>query len=151
VGIFIIIAVVICGAAAGAIAGATGGMSVRTVQVIFQLLSLGGSIFSLIGSWFITEPDPSGIGENEYGTARKVIRITLLIQLASVPLNFAGEATVLPPVGRQLILVISGLLGICGIVGLIAQLQYFGKLAVRIPDPSLASRANFLKFALSAT
>jgi hypothetical protein len=151
VGIFIIIAVVFCGAIAGGIAGATNPANMRSLQAVIQLLSLGGSILMLIGSWLLTEPDPSGIGENEYGTARKVIRITLLIQLASVPLNFASQATVLPPAGRQLILAVSGLVSIVGIVGLIAQLQYLGKLAIRIPDESLATRANFLKFALCGT
>jgi hypothetical protein len=149
VGIFMIVVAVIVGMIMGAVLGATGVARIGTIQILVQLISLCGGIFSLVGSWFITEPDPSGIGEDEYGTARKVIRVTLLIQLASFPLNFASQRTVLPPAQRQLIVAISGLMSIAGVVGLIAQLQYFGKLAGRIPDQGLASRANFLKVALS--
>ena len=151
VGIFFIIAVVILGVVAGAIAGATRAIRPGTVQILVQLFALGGNVFVVVGSWFITEPDPSGIGEDEYGTARKVIRITLLLGVVNTFVNFAPNASALPPVGRQLILVIGALAGIAGVVGLIAQLQYFAKLALRIPDTGLAARANFLKVALSTT
>ncbi len=151
VGILVILGETISSVAAHAVGRATGAIQPGTHQTLFQLLSLGGSFFIAVGSWFITEPDPSGIGEDEYGTARNIIRGTCLLWVAIKFVDLASNLSTLPSTGAQLLSAIGYVSAIASVVGLIAQLQYFAKLAWRIPDPRLASRANFLKVALSAT
>ena len=145
VGIFVTIGAVIVGIILGALA--TMGLPAR--QMLLQFLALGGNVLVVLGTWFLTEPDPSGVGEDEYGTVRKVIRITLLIGIMNTFLSFVSSISTFAPTPRQLITVISALCGIANVIGLIAQLQDCAKLAARIPDQALTNRANFLKVALS--
>jgi hypothetical protein len=123
----------------------------QSLQMYTQLVSFVGNIFVLIGSWLITEPDPSGIGEDQYGVSRKVIRVTLLLGAFNSLLSFVASISSIPIASRQPLYLIAGVLGIASVVGLFAQLQYFSKLAVRIPDAKLSERANFLKIALFVT
>lgn len=146
-GIFIVIAAVIL----GIFLTTARIMPPQTVQVYMELISFFASIFVLIGSWLITEPDPSGIGEDQYGVSRKVIRVTLLLGALNKLLSFVASSSAVPLASRQPLNLIAGLLGIASVVGLFAELQYFSKLAVRIPDARLSERASFLKIALFLT
>ena len=60
------------------------------IPVLGQVLGLVGGLLALYGTWLLTEPDPSGIGEDRYANSRKVIRLALLVGL---PL---GSAVLLP-------------------------------------------------------
>lgn len=51
----------------------------------------------LMGWWLLTEQDPSGLGEDDYDTSRKIIRITLVIGLVSTLLSLAERFGKLPP------------------------------------------------------
>jgi hypothetical protein len=113
--------------------------------LLIELVSFAANFVGFVGAWLLTERDPSGIGEDQYGTVRKVIRITLLFGVASAFITIAFNITVLPPAGSQLLGVINGLLQIVGIVGVYAQIQYLEKLALRLPDQRLSERANTLK------
>ncbi|MDP9172882.1 MAG: hypothetical protein M3O30_03340 [Planctomycetota bacterium] len=128
------------------IAGIALGISLRTKMAIYgSLAGLTGNLLMVAGSWLVTTPDPSGVGEDQYGTARKVIRITLLIGIVNAVVHLAAKLSTLPPEITHLLAVIGGLAGIIGVVGLFAELQYYEKLAERIPDPALSSRAKYLK------
>jgi hypothetical protein len=119
-----------------------------TAQVLGGLTGLAGWILITLGWWFMTEPDPSGLGENQYGVARQIIRIALIVSVAQQLLEilarvFAGSETA--TIGLR---VVAFVLGIVGVVGAFAQLNYLKKLALRIPDEKLSNRANFLMYAL---
>jgi hypothetical protein len=107
-----------------------------------QIIGMIANLLVVIGSWLLTEPDPSGLGELEYGTPRKIIRITLLIGLANGALNF-GAARLTIPNELGLILAIVNIGGaIASVVGTFAQLLYLKKLARRIPSSTLENRAQ---------
>jgi hypothetical protein len=146
-GIFVVIATVLL----TVVLGAARILSPPANEMFGHLLNLVGSVLTLIGSWLLTEPDPSGVGEDKYGTSRKVIRVTLLIDVLNSFLTFISTFSILPPQAHQLLQGVTALCGIAGVVGMFAQLQYLGKLALRIPDKSLSDRANFLKIAFSIT
>jgi hypothetical protein len=112
------------------------------------LMSLGAQLLGFFGAWFLTAPDPSGVGEDLYGTSRNVIRVTLLISMVQ-PLVNAAVPVIQPSLDLMKAIMLLGIpVGIAGLVGQFAQLQYLGKLATRIPDPKLTRRANFLKWAI---
>jgi hypothetical protein len=124
-------------AGAGAIVGKeTGTIIIFVVQLV-----------SFYGVWLMTEPDPSGIGEDPNITARKVIRITLVVGLLNSPLQLALDAFDLPKAGVILVGLSMLLVGIVGLVGEFAKFIYYERLAKRIPDDALAGRARFLKWA----
>jgi hypothetical protein len=118
----------------------------------FGILPFFGYLLNVIGAWQLTEPDPSGLGEDSYGTARKLIRITLIIglvnQVLSTAMLLAGP---LAPALRLALQSIAFVAALVGVAGTFAELAYLRKLAVRIPDDSLAERARVLMWGLGVT
>jgi hypothetical protein len=110
-----------------------------------------GYVMILVGSWLLTMPDPSGLGEDRYGTARKVIRVTLLIGVGEQLLSLAQIVFVVSPDVHAALTFVGVLASIAGIVGIMAQLQYLGKLALRLPDPELARQAESIKWGFGVT
>jgi len=147
-GLKIILWMILVGLIAGilsVIAGATVGEEAGTILMfVVQLITF-------YGVWLMTEPDPSGIGEDPNITARKVIRITLVVGLLNSPLQFALGALDLPGAGVILVGLIMLLVGLVGLVGEFAKFIYYERLARRIPEASLAGRARFLKWAFTIT
>lgn len=118
-----------------------------TAPVVTQLIDLVVSAISFYGVWLMTEPDPSGIGEDPL-TARKVVRITLLIGMGGQLLAMVTKSAQGLPAGIDVLFAIGALvLGIAGLVGEFAKFIFYEKLARRVPDEQLARRASFLRWA----
>ncbi|HWE03582.1 MAG TPA: hypothetical protein VG326_14350 [Tepidisphaeraceae bacterium] len=112
---------------------------------VISVLSFFGTLPMVIGAWLLTTPDPGGIGEDRYGAARKFIRITLAIGLLNHLIAFiAKTAGPLTPGVRILFSTFELIVTAIGFSGNLAQLAYLRKLAMRLPDPSLAERARTL-------
>jgi hypothetical protein len=126
------------------VAAATDNM---TLIVLVQLVAVVGWVLYMWGTWLITEPDPSGLGEDEYGTSRKIIRVGVVTQAAGQVLEFV-DAERMAPGMALLMAIIQIVIAIIFVVALFAQLQYLQKLALRIPDLALSQRARFLKRAI---
>lgn len=109
------------------------------------ILSVAGAILHFYGAWLLTVPDPSGLGEDRYGVSRKLIRVTLLIGMLQNLFNFlAITAATLSPRQRRACEILQIALALTTSVGLLATLNYLGKLARRISDEALAARAEQL-------
>jgi hypothetical protein len=104
---------------------------------------------TLLGSWRLTAPDPSGLGEDQYGTSRKVIRIGLGFSLANQMIALLRTQLMYLAVDPQLITYATLLIELVGIVAIFAELDYLKKIALRFPDQKLSARAAFLMYALS--
>lgn len=143
-GIVLIISFVVAVILAMVLSAVTGGRSAVPAQGI----ALVGWVLYVAGAWLLTAPDPSGIGEDRYGTSRKIIRVALAVGVVNQLLTFASGVTTPNPAARQGLLIAAGLAGIVALVGQFAQLNYLSKLALRIPDPALSQRANFIMWAL---
>jgi ribosomal protein L37E len=119
-------------------------------QAAADAVGLVGSLLGLYGAWLLTTPDPSGIGEDGYVTARKVVRFGLIVGLLNQCIMIAIHAV--PGLSALVIvfLVIPAVLaGLVSVVAEFAKYLYLQKLAERIPDPSLAGFARFLRWAYS--
>jgi hypothetical protein len=120
-------------------------MGVRVPAVVDVLLLLAW-VMGMVGMWMVTSPDPSGIGEDQYGTARKIIRAALAANLLQGVLQwFIGSG------GAEMdavLLIATFALGVVVLLGLLAQMQYLRKLAVRIPDETIARWGQVLTFAI---
>ena len=115
---------------------------------IATLVVFAASLVGFWGTWLLTEPDPSQIGEDIYGTARKVVRIGLGVGLFSQVLAYLSE-TGLPDPLPLIMSIIMIACGLFGIVGEFCRLYYLSKIAQRIPDQKLEKRAAFLKWAMT--
>jgi hypothetical protein len=142
------IAVIILGVIIAIFAGIAVPALRPNLQLLTYLISVAGSLLMVVGGWFLTEPDPSGIGEERYGTSRKIIRVSLAVGLVNTALQFVQQMSTVAPGLRRVLAVIAGIAGLIGLVGQFAQLNYLSKLALRIPDQKLADRARFLMFAI---
>lgn len=144
-GMTIILWMMLIGVIIGALAGflAAVGFQLRTFTAV---LSLAAYAVSFYGVWLMTEPDPSGIGEDPNLTARKVIRITLIVGIGGQLASAVAQAA--PGGGAPLTLLVTAFAaGLVGVVGEFAKYFYYEYLALRIPEVSLAERAHFLKWA----
>jgi hypothetical protein len=143
------VVVIVLGVIAGIVLGMSGGAGSRSQVLFTGVAGLLGYGLVVLGSWLLTEPDPSGIGEDQYGTARKIIRIALAVGVLNVFLDFVTNFSPVPPGVFTLLQVLQFAFGIVGVVGLFAQLQYLKKIALRLPDAQLAGRAHFLTYAIA--
>jgi hypothetical protein len=123
-------------------------LSVGGSPLLAMVLMFGADLLIVAGSWLLTAPDPSGIGEDAYGVSRKVIRITLIIRVVNNLTSFLERTGGIDPGIRQMLVAVGAIAQIAGVVGFVAMLNYLGKLADRIPDDYLSARANFLKWAI---
>ncbi len=141
------VTVILWGALALVLALVVGRVLAITLRlpIIYPLVTLGASILTLYGTWLVTEPDPSGLGEREYGTLRRLARAALLIGLLGTLAMTALTIALHPAVILGLVCV-NTLGGIGGAIGEYAKFFYLSKLAVRIPDPALSRRAAMLRF-----
>jgi hypothetical protein len=120
-------------------------------QGLVQLVGLAGGLVQLYGAWLLTEPDPSGIGEDRYGTARKVIRVSLIVGLGQNLFNLIASQGRMSQDVLLMIAAVGLVAGLIGLVGQFALLRYLERLALRIPDNDLSARARFLFWAYGGT
>ncbi|MBU0640864.1 MAG: hypothetical protein KKB50_18515 [Planctomycetes bacterium] len=139
---------ILWGILANIVFGTMGGIAHRFIApAVGVMLGFVGSLVAFYGAWLLTQPDPSGIDEDRYVTARKFIRFALLIGL----LYSIGAVIVaglnLPTLLRIILFALAGLAGLVGLAGEFAKLLYLQRLALRVPDQRAADRARFLRWA----
>ncbi len=112
-------------------------------------VTLLGGLGGILAIWLLTTPDPSGIGEKSYGTARRLARwmpITILGALACLVLETIVH---IPAIEYWEEALAANLFGIANLVGFIALLQYLSKLALRMRDARLSERCGALRLGWS--
>jgi hypothetical protein len=105
------------------------------------MLILG--IVTLIGYWRATTPDPSGFGEKQGISARKLVRSTLIANYIGTGLQQFALLLMIPFV----VGVISVIGGIIGVVNVFACFTYSRQLALRVPDPAMAKGFRIVMWA----
>ncbi len=121
------------------------------VALFMPLIMVAAYALSLAGSWMLTESDPSGVGEDQYGRSRKLIRYSLIVGVISTVLQLGERAMAMPPPVHQGLAVAHALAALIGAIGWIVLIGYLGKLAERVPDKHLAKRAGFLQLTLGGS
>lgn len=126
-------------------------LSAAGSQVLVAGLGLIGSIIYVVGAYRFTEPDPSGLSDGKYVNTRKFVRIALALSVIGSVMSMVALLIGLPGAIGIVIGVVGLLLGAIGYVGEWARLRYMRALALRIPEPQLASAAAFLSWAYPIT
>jgi hypothetical protein len=130
-------------------------LALTGAPMLTPMLGVLASIVGLYGAWLLTEPDPSGIGEDRYVSDRRIVRFALATGIGAQVLQLVMPMThTMPMTYFPLMMVVSVLVvlaGLIGIVGEFAKLTYFHKLALRIPDIVLSRRARKLRWAMAIT
>ena len=127
-------------------------LPLSAVYAVGTLILFAVGLLSIVaGVWLVTQRELSGLLVNNYGPSRQIIRVTLIIALASSVPGLFKQFFTLNPGGSLILHSMEVAAAVAIVIGLPAQLDYFSKLARRIPDASLTARANFLKIALPVT
>ena len=116
------------------------------VMTHFEIMAVQGMfwaarLLSIVGAWLVTSPDPAGLNDAQYITARKLIRAALIINLADGLLSLGTPADALPA-WRMAMTVISILVGVIGLIGECLKFGYLARLASMIPSDSIARQAR---------
>ena len=112
------------------------GASVATLATIFLPGALGtGGRFAAyalatVAGWLVTTPDPSGIGEAEYGTTRRTTRALLPVGLLVVPLSLIYYTAVSSAV-MELSTMLRYVTIAVAFVGVLTLVRYLQFLAIR--------------------
>jgi hypothetical protein len=104
-----------------------------------------GKLIMIVGSWILTEPNPTGIGEDRYGSAREFVRAALTIALVDMFLGYVAPGLKMMPRSPWVRFGIKTTTGLLAASGQVVLLYYLGSLALRIPSVWLARLADFLK------
>ncbi|MCC7292132.1 MAG: hypothetical protein IT449_08750 [Phycisphaerales bacterium] len=140
---------ILWGILVGIVIGMAGGLLAALVHpVLGQGLMLCGGLVSLYGTWLLTEPDPSGIGEHKDINARRVVRVCLILGLGYNVLSMTARQSSTGGILFVFLVIGTALTGVSQAIGEAAKLLYLRKLALRIPDEALARRARFLVYAM---
>ena len=126
----------------GAVTVAGGIVAAMTVPLVAPLADLAGGLMYLYGAWLLTEPDPSGLGEDKYGRARQVIRVALLVGLVDSAIGAVHATAAPPPEVAVALHSASFVTALADLVGELAMLRYLERLALRIPDGGLSRTAR---------
>lgn len=140
-----------------------GGSSFRIepgFRLVVSLFSIGASILSLTGWWFLSSPDPALMGQDKATGARKILRITLIVSIVAFGVGLFSQwgldGSFFRSRSASIFGSASSLLWLSTVVSLvnwpvktIASLQYTRSLALRIPSPVLEARAKrLIQFAI---
>ena len=100
---------------------------------------------AVYGTWLLTESDPSGIGEDQYGRVRKIMRLALAVGLSISLLTIVRHSVAITGASLSLIQRAIDADGWIIVVAEIAKFFYLEKLAMRIPDRQMADRARLIR------
>jgi hypothetical protein len=126
---------VVAGIALGVGAGNAGiGFAVEGGAVVVAM------IVAAVGWWMLTQPDPRGLGEDQYGTPRKIIRVAQVVGLAHVALVGLTATITVDDATLLALQAVSVVAIVVSVVGIFAECSYLERIARRIPDEKLSSR-----------
>ena len=104
---------------------------------------IAGRVAMIAGGWLLTEPDPSGVGEERYGRAREFIRVSLALSIAPIVFDLA-DLHGLSHGSYLSLLIVRHISADLSAVSEIVMLNYLALLMRRIPSPRHVRRANLL-------
>lgn len=136
------------------------GVSPRATEMLSRGASIIVTILMLVGWWIFSTPDPAGIGDDRSTTPRKLLRVSLIIEMVLTVAKFGaaflpGGATAFRigpgtmtgvPVWAVIIAIGSSVLGLAAyLFRFFTSMFYLRSVAMRIPDPRIdASAARFM-------
>jgi hypothetical protein len=136
------------------LAAATGvGAAPAWLPLVTGGLGLIPSVMMLLGYWKYTDPDPSFVGTELPKAARKVMRVTVVIQALTTAISFVfqlaagsmstGGANSSSSIALDGLFMLIGLVSMgAWIVQFFATMKYTGWLASRVPDAHIVKRSR---------
>ena len=150
-GVTVIVIGIIAGLIVGVVAVIGGRFGPLAPVIIMGLALLVGSMLITVGSWLLTAPDPSGLGEDRYGTARMIVRVSLIVGVCDQLLSLMSSIGNVPPAVHLALEIVSAICSLINVIGFLTMLHYLSGIALRLPDLALSKQASFLMRAFGLT
>jgi len=117
------------------------------VPPIASFIAILVTVVDVIGVWLMTEPDPSGIGEEKNVSARKIVRVAAVVAAASVAIEAALDVGqgLIPNTVAVLLTVLGVGVALVQVVAFVVRYTYFAIIARRIPDEAMAERSLMIR------
>jgi hypothetical protein len=116
----------------------TQSISVSAFGISQMFIRIGATAVTVVGIWILTLPDPSGLGEEEFGQLRIRSRAFGTAQLALVIAGFGFAYVSLPTSILPAIGMIDPAWRLCEVGWEVSLLWYLRKMAGRMENPTLA-------------
>jgi hypothetical protein len=114
--------------------------SSRHLTVACGLAALAGGIAFVFGAWLLSAADPNGSTPASDAGPRWTLRATLSAAAAGCVLRFASDAGVVPPDVATPVFLVTLAAAAADVAGRLAFLRYASRLALRVPDATVAAR-----------
>lgn len=110
------------------------------------VVTLGLATATIIAMWKVTQPDPSGIGEESQFNARRIVRFIAVANVTAAVMSMMIELLLGASVSHIVVAVLGLLSSLLGMIGEWYKYRLFEYLASRVPDLQLASRARWIRW-----
>lgn len=116
-------------------------------RAIAPIIAVVITVVEVVGVWLMTEPDPSGIGEEKNVSARRIVRTTTVFAAVVV-----CGGNIIPQLGwftaatlGSMVVVLTTAARLSQVVAYVVRYSYFAIIARRIPNKDLANRSRMLQ------
>ena len=117
-----------------------------------HLLGLLAVLPTIIGNWLLATPDPGGVGEERYGTERKIVRVSLAIVLLGNLITFIVSFA--EPLGLnalELVRMFGFMVAVVGVVGATQSTRLCKKIRGADSRSNLVQAPKILTWGLGIT
>jgi hypothetical protein len=126
----------------------TGASVASGLMVLVSIAEFGVAAMILWGWWLFSEPDPRYTGRDDGSTARKIVRIAVIVVAVTAIAEVFKTILVGAGTPSPVVALLLGALGLLGLIAWVTQffaaMQYLRWLAPRLPDAYTAKRARLL-------
>ncbi|HUU95917.1 MAG TPA: hypothetical protein VM487_09255 [Phycisphaerae bacterium] len=125
-----------------AMVGSFLGLPVGAWLTVLGLGMLAAAIMVLVGVWFLTTPQPGVFQTDKRDTARRLVRICILVSFLGMALGMMVESLAPPPPVMAAFEILLLGFSVLGVVAVTAYFLYLRDLALRISPDSASSGKN---------
>ncbi len=114
------------------------------VEIMLEVLITGVSLVNLCGWWLLSAPDPALVGRDNTASARRVVRVAVVVRAGLAAMGAGVQATWTAAVVTPIVSAVSPLEIGAWVVMFVASMIYLRKLATRLPNRQVDGQARTL-------
>ena len=114
------------------------------IEIMLEFLITGVSMVNLYGWWLLSAPDPALADRDKTASARRVVRVAVVVRALLAAMSAAMAATSAGAVLKPILSAVSPLEIGAWVILFVASMMYLRKLAPRLPNREVGGQARTL-------